>query len=159
MSSRVESAFEKVCSRFNIEKLNKLQEEAMRCIVVDGRDVFVNLPTGFGKSLIFQGLPELFSSLKPELEKNIVIVVSPLISLMRDQVSRLTSLGVKSICLSEVSSEAVRKDVERGLYSIVYGSPESWLGDQRWRKMISGETYRTSVRTVAIDEAHIISHW
>ena len=52
----------------------------------------MNLPTGFGKSMIFQGLPEVLSSLQPERERNVIVVVSPLASLMKDQVSRLTSL-------------------------------------------------------------------
>ena len=45
------------------------------------------------------------------------------------------------------------------VFRIVYGSPETWLGDERWRKMVSSDSYKKSVRAVAIDEAHIISHW
>ena len=79
MSSLVlQSAFRKVCERFGIQRLNRQQEEAIRSIVLDKKDVFVNLP-------------ELFSSLQPERERNVVVVVSPLVSLMKDQVSRLTT--------------------------------------------------------------------
>ena len=96
----------------------------------------MNLPTGFGKSMIFQLLPEEFSSLQPACERNIVIIVSPLVSLMKDQVSLLTLLGISAICLSDISTESQRKAVENGHYSIVYGSPETWLGYERWRKMV-----------------------
>ena len=88
---RLQSPFRKVCERFEIQRLNRQQEEAIRSIVLDKKDVFVNLPTGFGKSMTFQGLPEVFSSLQPERERNVVVVVSPLVSLMKDQVSRLTT--------------------------------------------------------------------
>ena len=119
----------------------------------------MNLPTGFGKSMIFQGLPEVFSSLQPERERNVVVVVSPLVSLMNDQVSRLTSLGISAICLSDISTDSQRKAVENGEYSIVCGSPKSWLGDERWRKMVGRDGFKKFVRALAVDEAHIISHW
>ena len=56
-------------------------------------DVFVNLPTGFGKSVVFQALPLVYSCVDPTRKKNIVLVVSPL---MKDQVSRLNSSGVSA---------------------------------------------------------------
>ena len=83
VESCLQSAFRKVCERLGIQRLNRQQEEAIRSIVLDKKDVFVNLPTGFGKSMIFQGLPEVFSSLQPERERNVVVVVSPLVSLMK----------------------------------------------------------------------------
>ena len=49
--------------------------------------------------------------------------------------------------------------MESGEFSIIYGSPESWLGDLRWRRMLASETYKSYVRTVAVDEAHVICHW
>ena len=88
-----------------------------------------------------------------------MIVVSPLVSLVKDQVSLLLSLGISATSLNNEASEADKRKVESGQYSIVYGSPESWLGDTRWRKMLTGETYKNSVRVVAVDEAHVICHW
>ena len=95
----------------------------------------------------------------PTREKNIVLVVSPLINLMKDQVSRLNSRGISAISLSDVSSELEIRAVETGSYSIVYGSPESWLGETKWRKMLSSDIYQNSVRAVAVDEAHVNCHW
>ena len=78
---------------------------------------------------------------------------------MKDQVSRLTSLGMSAISLSDIITDSQRKAVENGEYSIVYGSPESWLGDERWRKMVARDGFKRFVRALAVDEAHIISHW
>ena len=62
------------------------------------------------------------------LVKRTVIVVSPLVNMMKDQVSRLTSLGMSAVSFSDICSDEEMRSVEKGSYSIVYGSPESWLG-------------------------------
>ena len=95
----------------------------------------------------------------PTCEKDIVLVVLPLINLMKDQVSRLNSRGISAISLSDVSSELEIRAVENGSYSIIYGSPESWLGETKWQKMLSSDIYQNSVRAVTVDEAHAICHW
>ena len=156
--SSLDHAFVKVCDIFGFEKLNKHQEEAIRELVELKVDVYVNLPTGYGKSVVFQALPTVFASVD-KCEKNIVIVISPLINLMKDQVSRLSLLEVSAISLSDISSAAEVKKVESGEFSIVYGSPESWLGDIRWRRMLASKTYKSYMRAVAVDEAHLICHW
>ena len=88
----------------------------------------MNLPTGFAKSVVFQALPVVYSHVEPSREKNIVIAVSPLVNLMKDQVSRLTSLVISAVLLSDICSDEEMRSVEKGSYSIVYGSPGSWLG-------------------------------
>ena len=80
MADSIEDAFSKVCEVFAIEKLNKHQEDAIKFLVEKKKDVFVNSPTGFGKSLIYQALPIAFSSVQSTCEKNIVVVISPLTS-------------------------------------------------------------------------------
>ena len=146
MSVSLESAFQDVCKVFGISSLNKFQKDAIKCIVDEKRDVFVNVPTGFGKSFIFQALPIVFSSRQhgdgvdqgknlpsqdTQPDKHIVLVVSPLNSLMKDQVTRLHSLGVSAIGLNDITSDSIEEKVVRGYYSVVYGSPELWLGDER----------------------------
>ena len=81
----------------------------MRFVFELKSDVFVNLPTRFGKSVVFQALPIVYFCLDPTHEKNIVLVVSPLINLMKDQVSRLNSLG-----FSDVSPKLEIRAVENG---------------------------------------------
>ena len=101
----MEHAFAKVCEVFGIESLNKHQEDAIKYVVEEKKDVFVNLPTGFGKSLIYQELPLVYSCLQSTVEKNMIVVISPLTSLMKDQVMRLISLGITAISLAEITTE------------------------------------------------------
>ena len=75
------------------------------------KDVFINFPTGFGKSVIFQALPVQYASLKANHAK-IVIVVCPLVTLMKDQVSLSLSLGVRAIALNSDTSETERRNIE-----------------------------------------------
>ena len=72
-----------VCEVFRFDSLNKHQEEALRFVFESKRDVFVNLPTGFGKSVVFQALPIVYSCVDTTHEKNIVLVVSLLINLIQ----------------------------------------------------------------------------
>ena len=109
-----------VCQKFGITELNPLQKEAIASFVIKKGDVFVNLPTGFGKSLIYQALPLIFDVLL-EAPGHIIAVISPLVNLMKDQVEKLTSLGIPAATLSEIDEEKA-KGVEKGVFSIVYGS-------------------------------------
>ena len=90
--SSLDHAFVKVCDIFGFEKLKKHQEEAIRQVVELKVDVHVNLPTGYGKSVLFQALPTVFASID-RCEKNIVIVISPLINLMKDQAAEIKKGG------------------------------------------------------------------
>ena len=66
-----------------------------------GRDVFVSLPTGYGKSLCTVILPSVFDELRKSDKKSIVLVVSPLIALMKDQVDSITAMGLSAIHISD----------------------------------------------------------
>ena len=92
--------------------------------MIGKEDVFVNLPTGTGKSLIYQALPLVFDHVSDE-KGHIVAFVSPLVSLIDDQVKYLKSLGVSAVSISS-DAEADRSKIEKGDYSIVYGSLEVW---------------------------------
>lgn len=153
-----EDLFKLTCETFKIQELTPLQKEAIEVFINEKRDVFINLPTGYGKSLIYQAIPLLFDQLHESNKNHIVVVVSPLINLMVDQVTRLRSLGISAISLSDISDEEA-KDLEKGLFSVVYGTPESWLKNQRWRSMLSSDIYKTKVCAIAVDEAHVIKEW
>ena len=77
-NSSLDHAFAKVCDIFGFNKFNKHPVEAIQQIVEKKSDVYVNLPTGYGKSVVFQALPTVFASVDRR-EKNIVIVISPVI--------------------------------------------------------------------------------
>ena len=147
-------ARERILETFQIESLKDLPREALEKLV-SGRDVFLIQPTGSGKSLIFQSAPIFFDIVRPKCVKSIVLVISPLVSLMLDQVRFLKSLGISAeIIGDEQNCEQARKRVERGQCQIVYGSPEAFLSTKRWRVMLSNDAYKRGLCLVAIDEAH-----
>ena len=129
-----------------------LQREAMAAIL-SGRDSVVVLPTGGGKSLCFQA-PAL-------VRDGLAIVVSPLISLMKDQVDTLTGNGVPAACynssLPSDQKSAVLAGLRGGRFRLLYVSPERLVGEagESFVKLLSG----CAVSFVAIDEAHCISQW
>ena len=89
------------------------------------KNVFVNLPTGFGKLLMYQALPIVINEVS-NCFGHIVVFVSPLSSLMDDQVAYLTSLGVSAINISSCKEEDY-DSVAAGKHSIVYYLPKAWL--------------------------------
>jgi ATP-dependent DNA helicase RecQ len=129
-----------------------LQREAMEAIL-SGRDSVVVLPTGGGKSLCFQA-PAL-------VREGLAVVVSPLISLMKDQVDTLVGNGVPAAFLnSTLSSDqraSVTAGVREGRYQLLYVSPERLVGEggQAFQAWLS----RCNVNFIAVDEAHCISQW
>ena len=134
---------------FGYDEFRPLQEE----IVTDalaGRDVFALMPTGGGKSLCFQ-LPAL-------LRDGITIVVSPLISLMKDQVDALQASGIPATFLN---SSLDRKEaasrfrgLNRGQYRLLYVAPERLMLDTFLESALNW-----NIAQIAIDEAHCISEW
>lgn len=140
---------------FAIDDLKKEQLEALYNFVCR-RDVFVNLPTGFGKSLIYQISPFIVKELNI-CDNPIIIVVSPLVTLMQDQVAQLIEQGISAISLSE----AVLNDdkLKSGCYTFVYSSPESLLNNEQIREIIGSFVYKQHVFGIVVDEAHCISNW
>ena len=130
-----EEVFDVVSKTFRIHSLNAQQKSGIRKIVEERKDVFVNLLTGFGKSLLYQALPLVFDLTLQE-PGHIVVVVLPLVSLMEDQVFHLKELGLKAANISSLE-DGERTRVKSGEYSLVYGSPEAWLKNERWRFMLT----------------------
>lgn len=118
--------------------------------IVEGRDVLAIMPTGGGKSICYQ-VPALMLS-------GITIVISPLISLMKDQVDTLKDMGIKGAyinsSLSAAEESSIIKELENGEIKILYIAPER-LESLGFLDIIS----RCSVSQIAIDEAHCISQW
>ena len=73
---------------------------------------------------------------------------------MRDQVQSLRSIGIS---LSDLDGEAEK--VEKAAYSAVFGTPESWLKNERWREVLSSPVYSLKLCCIAVDEAHVIKQW
>jgi ATP-dependent DNA helicase RecQ len=130
-------------------ELRPLQEQAIRA-GLEQRDSLVVMPTGGGKSLCYQ--------VPAELARRTDIVVSPLISLMKDQVDGLRECGYAAAALySGMPFDAVRHteaEIAAGKYRLVFVAPERLL-TPRFLQLIE----RLDVRAFAVDEAHCISHW
>ena len=129
--------------------LRPQQEHAIRA-VLDRRDSLVVMPTGGGKSICYQ--------LPPLVRDELTVVVSPLISLMKDQVDTLRELGIEARQVNSTSSFAEKKEATElarsGRLRLLFVSPER-LASDRLQEFL----HRLDVRTFAIDEAHCISHW
>ena len=121
--------------------------------ILGGRDSVTVLPTGGGKSLCFQA-PALLGG-------GLAVVVSPLISLMKDQVDTLTGNGVTAALynssLSSTDKASVAAGLRAGRYRLLYVSPERLVGEGS--ESFVGLLSSCQVRFVAVDEAHCISHW
>jgi ATP-dependent DNA helicase RecQ len=129
--------------------------------VLDRRDSLVVLPTGGGKSLCFQAPALVTGGGPPARRQGLALVVSPLISLMKDQVDGLRVAGVDAAYLNSTQTPAERDEVIAGLKAdrcrLLYVSPERLAGEgsQPFRRLLND----CGVRFVAVDEAHCISQW
>ena len=160
-----ETSLQSILPRFGLTELKNEQEKAL-FYLLSGKDVFVNLPTGFGKSLIYQLSPLVAEELSKRhyypngnIRSGIVLVISPLVSLIKDQVKGLQQRGIKASFIGAGQEEANFKEIVNGEMNIVYSSPEAMLASDRWREMICSQVYQNNVVAVAVDEAHCITHW
>ena len=105
-SENFECRFANACSyalaRFDLGGFKEKQSEALKELIL-GRDTFVNLPTGSGKSLIFQAFPIVLAHMESCSQHSIVVVISPLLPLMKDQVNYLQSKGLWSLEISTIN--------------------------------------------------------
>lgn len=134
---------------FGYDSFRDGQREIVEAIL-EGKDTLAILPTGGGKSICYQ-LPAL------KLE-GVALVVSPLISLMKDQVEALLQLGIPAAYLNSSLTErqfnAALKNMAQGKYRIVYIAPERLLTERFLRAAL-----RVRISMLAVDEAHCISQW
>jgi ATP-dependent DNA helicase RecQ len=137
---------------FGFNKFKGDQEAIIRNIL-DGKDTFVIMPTGGGKSMCYQ-LPALIS-------EGVAIIVSPLIALMKNQVDAIRNYGNEdgiahflNSSLNKAEITKVKEDITRGVTKLLYVAPESLTKEE------NVEFFREiNISFFAIDEAHCISEW
>lgn len=120
------------------------------------RDVFVTAPTGAGKSLMFQ-IPAMYIAEKYNL---VTLVITPLISLMRDQVDALEAhgyMGARTINsdMSPIIKQEILDEISAGTCNLLYLSPESLLSRSDMQQLIGTR----KIGMIVIDEAHIVTTW
>ena len=172
--------------------LKPKQVICLECIYLK-KDVLCVLPTGYGKSLVFHLLPGLLFA-RDNLEDvlavshdrhardvgmleatSIIIVVSPLNSLMRNQISRLSLSGIRASVLGiKAKPESQDEDgmdvdcdfrlcteekLRCGQYHIVFAHPESFVSSKYGRELLQSKPYQEHMCAIVIDEAHCILEW
>jgi len=124
-------------------------QEAVIRAVLAGRDALAVMPTGSGKSLLYQ--------LPARILGGTTLVISPLIALMKDQVDALVEGGLRATFLNSTLGAEERRErirgLQRGEYELVYAAPEGL------EQSVGPLLERLDLKLVAIDEAHCISHW
>ena len=131
------------------------QREALKAFAT-GQDVFVCVPTGMGKTACYSFITRLWQKLCEK--ESTVIVVSPLVALMRDQVEKLKGQGMEACCVCGDTQVDVLAQVKRGFYEYVFASPESLLHAQS-KIILDSTVYRERLVGIVVDEAHCITQW
>ncbi len=125
------------------------QEDAIHALL-QGKDVLAVMPTGAGKSICYQ-IPAL-------MMQGLTIVISPLISLMKDQVEGLRQVGISAACINSSMTleefQNVMYDARRGVYRLLYVAPERLMTEQFLRFATS-----SPIAMITVDEAHCVSQW
>ena len=126
--------------------------------VLEGNDVFANLPTGFGKSMYFQCLPQAFDLLLRR-SGSVVLVVCPLVAIMEDQVKDAVRRGLLAAYISCDTAPQTKRSVIEGCYQLVFIGPEMLLSKGWKNVLLHSECFQTKLVTVVFDEAHCIFKW
>ena len=160
MAATMSASFETVLSEeLSSLGLEKLQPQQKLCLqkLVEGNDVLAILPTGFGKSLIYQLFPRLFHRLRyPHIAQSssTILVITALTAIIDDQVKYLNDAGFRAAAInSEADAKIIAGEIE-----IVYGSPEIWLSN-KWKKILKDSQLGKQIIAIAVDEVHSVTEW
>ena len=154
--------------------------------ILSGKDVIGVLPTGYGKSIIFQLLPFIHEYLLGK--ETIVIVIAPLNAIIDDQIKSLLKRGVRAGCMRKKESKVENRDIrekndwdsecessddelhqdlqddqlsllEAGHFRLLFMHPECFVSCRKGRNILASEIYKERVTCCVIDEAHLVQEW
>jgi RecQ family ATP-dependent DNA helicase len=135
------------------DAFRKNQLEICQALMQDKRDCFFMMSTGSGKSLVFQ-LPAI--AFRDHGRKCCTIIISPLLSLIEDQVSSLLAMGVNACAIGSQCDKKIEEAAMSGYYSLIYATPEKIL---LWQHGLEILQRNCEILSIAIDESHCVSEW
>lgn len=146
-------------SPFGLSEFRQDQQRAILTLI-SGKDLVLLMPTGRGKSLCFQ-LPAVYAS---RSKQAMTLVISPLVSLMEDQVNSLVIKGIDAVCLvsaQQQKSSNIQTRIRQGtdLPDILYTSPEMLRLNDSFSKSLDKLHKMKKLAYIVIDEAHCVSTW
>jgi len=137
------------------------QKAIIEAVVCSKKDVLGVLPTGFGKSLVFHLLSDVFDFVDakgpPTQTKAITIVVSPLNALMRDQIGKLDHLGA-ILDATKSTNHLAMSLVTDGKLQLIFSHPELLL-ENNTKTMLKTTNFQRNVRCIVVDEADLVDDW
>ena len=150
--SPTDVALDYAASQLKFADLKTSQRDALENFML-GKDVFVSLPTGYGKSLIYQAAPFCMDSMK-KTDDSMAIVISPLVSLMRDQQAALQRRGISSCYMGDNDKDGNMGNILTS--KIILASPETMIGE-RGRSLLLKNRHR--ICGIFVDESHCVAMW
>lgn len=141
----IEDTLMSVRQAMGVETLKDKQKEAITNFV-NGRNCFVILRTGYGKSLCYMYalLPYVFDHLRNKEKSSIILCVSPLVSLMMDQVSKYSSQGLSAQYVGDhrEGMSSISRRITDGVYQLVIITPEALFRSKHWHDMLLSSKYQ-----------------
>ena len=106
-------------------------------------------------------LPDSTNSIwcRHQIPTSSIVVVTPLISITKEQVSFLNEKQISAVHVSSAMNESVEDAILDGKYGVVYISPEQLLRRVKWREMLQSDVYQKNLIAFVIDEAHCVKQW
>ena len=135
---------------FGIDELNEFQRRTFDALLSNS-DVFLCVKTGGGKSLCYQAFPMLYAEKFDQTCR--VLVLSPLLSIMKEQVAFLNSKGITA---TYIGSDSDYEQIMNGSFTIIFTSPEMIIANEKWRDALK-ET--KDIKLLVVDEAHTVIRW
>ncbi len=152
---RLQEIVQEAGKQLGVQELRPDQERAIVAFV-KGRDVFVCLPTGSGKSICFDALPLVFDALQGKRGSN-CLVMSPLTALMKDQVEAFTGRGLSAaFCGPQQTEKETIDRICAGCYQLVYITPGALVNNTIYRSMLLETVWQKNLVAYVIDESHCI---